>query len=274
MKIPMIAQIVGAITNIVLDPILIFGVWKNQGIGIAGAAIATVIGQMMAAVIVMRQGHHKAPSLHEFTGLVKHIYKLGLPNIIMQSAYTFYILGLNLILKSFSNQAITALGLYYKWQTFFFIPLGALQTCIVPILSYNYAAGKFSRCRKTLKDAVLMGLLLMFVGTLCFELIPIQLLRVFSKDSKVISIGTYGFRLIGLSFIPMVTSLIFPVFFQAIGYSIRSSVLTIIRTVILFVPLGWLFSRFGLERFWLTFIVTESVTTVIGYIMYKGFRKN
>ena len=89
-------------------------------------------------------------------------------------AYTFYILGLNLILASFSDQAVTALGLYYKWQTFFFIPLGAMQTCIVPVISYNYAADQLARCRNTLKTAVIFGMALMMVGVLCFVLIPQQ----------------------------------------------------------------------------------------------------
>ena len=96
------------------------------------------------------------------------IFRLGIPNILMQSAYTFYILGLNLILATFCDQAVTALGLYYKWQTFFFIPLGAMQTCMVPILSYNYAARNIGRCRKTLSVSVLFGLALMALGTLCF----------------------------------------------------------------------------------------------------------
>ncbi len=108
---------------------------------------------------------------------------IGAPNILMQSAYTFYILGLNLILATFCDQAVTALGLYYKWQTFFFIPLGAMQTCIVPIISYNYAARNIDRCKKTLSSAVVFGLVLMVFGTLCFLLFPEQLLRVFTKDA-------------------------------------------------------------------------------------------
>ena len=189
----------------------------------------------------------------------------------MQSAYTFYILGLNLILASFSDQAVTALGLYYKWQTFFFIPLSAMQTCIVPIVSFNYAAGNTDRCRKTLSTAVIFGLMLMMIGTLCFELIPVQMLRVFTSDELVVEIGRTGFRFIGISFIPMVTSLIFPVFFQAVGSALKSSLLTIIRTVVLFVPLGFLFSCFGLTWFWMTFPVTETLTSLVGIIYYRQF---
>ncbi|HBN10569.1 MAG TPA: MATE family efflux transporter [Ruminococcus sp.] len=266
MKLPMIAQIAGAAVNIILDPILIF----SFEMGIAGAAIATVAGQIAAALIVMPKAFCKSPAFSEYPHLVKRIYYLGFPNILMQSAYTFYILMFNLILKSFSDQAVTALGLYYKWQSFFFIPLGAMQTCIVPLISFNHGAGKYDRCRKTMSTAILMGMALMALGVLCFELVPSQMIQVFSHDSDVIAIGTHGFRLIGLSFIPMVTSLIFPVFFQAVGNSGKSSFLTVLRTVILFVPLGFLFARFGgLEYFWAVFPVTEIITSSAGYIMYK-----
>lgn len=273
MKIPMFAQIVGAIVNIILDPVLIFGVGIFPKLGIAGAGIATVVGQIVAALIVMPKGYKKSPAISKYKDYVKKIYMLGFPNIIMQSAYTFYILGLNLILKTFSDQAVTALGLYYKWQTFFFIPLGAMQTCIVPIISFNYSAKKLKRCKDTLKAAVVCGMGLMLIGVLCFEILPSQMLNVFSKDSEVISIGTVGFKIIGISFIPMVTSLIFPVFFQAVGSSVVSSLLTIVRTVILFVPLGFIFSRLGLDYFWLTFPFTEVITTIVGSVMYNRFVK-
>ena len=273
MKTPMYAQVIGAITNIILDPILIFGLWGMPELGIKGAAIATVLGQIVAALIVMRKGYRKSPNVSEYPKGVISIYKLGIPNILMQSAYTFYILGLNLILAKFSDQAVTALGLYYKWQTFFFIPLGALQTCIVPIVSFNYAARNIDRCKNILYTSTIFGIGLMFLGTLCFELLPSQMLSVFTNDSKVIEIGTVGFRFIGISFIPLVTSLIFPVFFQAVGYGVKSSVLTVIRTVVLFVPLGYVFSTLGLTYFWLTFPITEVLTSFVGFIFYKDFLK-
>ncbi len=271
MKTPMLAQIIGAVTNIILDPLLIFGMLGLPEMGIGGAAVATVTGQIMAALVVMKKGYRKSPELRLYPRHIADIFRLGVPNILMQSAYTFYILGLNLILSGFCDEAVTALGLYYKWQTFFFIPLGAMQTCIVPIISYNYAAKNLERCKKTLSTAILFGLLLMAVGTACFLLIPTQMLGVFTKDPLVIEIGRVGFRLIGISFFPMVTSLIFPVFFQAVGAALKSSALTVIRTVVLFVPLGYLFSRLGLDRFWLTFVVTEVLTSIVGLLFYKQF---
>lgn len=274
MKTPMTAQIIGAITNIVLDPLLIFGMFGFPKMGIAGAAVATVSGQIMAALIVMKKGFRKSPHRQVYPHHIAKIFQLGIPNILMQSAYTFYILGLNLILATFSDQAVTALGLYYKWQTFFFIPLGAMQTCIVPVISYNYAARNIERCKKTLSASIVFGMSLMALGTLCFVCIPSQMLRVFTSDELVIAIGRVGFRFVGISFLPMVTSLIFPVFFQAVGSSLKSSLLTVIRTVVLFVPLAYLFSRFGLNWFWLTYPVTEVITSLTGAYFYRQFLNN
>ena len=274
MKTPMYAQIVGAVTNIVLDPLLIFGMFGLPELGISGAAIATVTGQIAAALIVMRKGFRKSPALSVYPRHIAEIYRLGLPNILMQAAYTFYIFGLNLILSGFSDQAVTALGLYYKWQNFFFIPLGAMQTCIVPVISYNYAARNIDRCKKTLSASIIFGLALMAIGTFCFTCLPVQMLQTFSTDPLVIEIGTVGFRFVGVALLPMVTSLIFPVFFQAVGSSLKSSLLTVIRTVVLFVPLGYLFSRFGLNWFWMTYPVTELITTAVGFVFYRQFLNN
>lgn len=271
MKTPTVAQIAGAVTNIILDPVLIFGKFGFPEMGISGAALATVTGQIVAALVVAKRGFCKSPSLDKYSAYIKRIFKMGTPNILMQSAYTFYIFGLNLILSTFSDAAVTTLGLYYKWQTFFFIPLGAMQTCIVPVISFNYASGNIERCKKTLKSAVVFGLALMFLGTLCFIAIPSQMLSVFTSDKDVIEIGKIGFKFIGVSFLPMVTSLTFPVFFQAVGQSLKSSLLTVIRTVVLFVPLGFVFSRFGLDFFWLTYPVTELITSLVGIYFYRSF---
>lgn len=273
MKTPMVAQIVGAVVNIILDPILIFGMFGLPRMGIMGAAVATVLGQIVAALVVMKKGLRKSPSLKKYPRYIATIFKLGTPNILMQSAYTFYIFGLNLVLSTFSDAAVTVLGLYYKWQTFFFIPLGAMQTCIVPIISFNYAARKFDRCKKTLNTSILFGITLMASGTILFNLIPGAMIRFFSSDPQVLDIGLTAFRIMGFSFITIVMSLTYPVLFQAVGQSLKSSLLTIIRTVVLFVPLGYLFSRFGLDYFWLTYLVTDGIVGLLGFIMSQRFFK-
>ena len=274
MKTPMYAQIFGALTNIVLDPILIFGMFGVPAMGISGAAIATVAGQIVAAIVVFRRGCRKTPALSSYLTRMRMIFHLGLPNILMQSAYTIYIFGLNLILAGFCDQAVTALGLYYKWQTFFNIPLNAMMTCIVPVISFNYAARNIERCRSTLKVSLIFGMSFMIIAITCFMFIPVTLLKVFTSDPLAWDIGKVAFRIIATSFIPIVTSLIFPVFFQAVGFTVKSSLLTVIRTIILFVPLGYLFSLFGLTWFWLTFPVTEIVTSLVGYFFYIRFVGN
>lgn len=150
----------------------------------------------------------------------KWIYLLGYPSILMQMLYTVYIVALNMILAGFSDAAVTVLGLYYKMQTFFFIPLLGLQTCIVPVLSYNYAAKKYKRCQTILNESVLFSMLFMLIGVFCFELLPGTFLGLFSHDPDVFSLGIPAFRIIGLSFLPAVVSLLSPVFFQAIGISL------------------------------------------------------
>lgn len=271
MKTPTIAQIFGAVTNLIFDPLLIFGLFGFPRMGIAGAAIATVAGQIVAALIVMKKGFYRSPERRKYPHYVAKIFRLGLPNILMQSAYTFYIFGLNMILATFSDDAVTTLGLYYKWQTFFFIPLGAMQTCIVPVISYNYAAKNLARCKQTLRISILFGCAFMFLGTLCFNLIPEPMLRFFSSNEEVIRIGITAFRIIGWSFLPLVPSLTYPVLFQAVGQSVKSSALTILRTVVLFVPLGYLFSLIGLDYFWLTYPVTDGLTALVGFFMTTRF---
>ena len=268
MMVPMIAQIAGAVTNIVLDPLLIFGLWIFPQLGVAGAAYATVAGQVVAAIIVGVRGFRVPPPIAEFFTHVKEIFRLGYPSIFMQALYTVYIVVLNIILKGFSDDAVTVLGLYYKMQTFFFIPLQGLQTCIVPVLSYNYAQRKFARDRLIMRDSIIFSMAFMLVGVLCFELIPVQLISVFSSDDGVKSIGRVAFRIIGTSFLPAVPSLILPVFFQAIGKAVPSVLLSLTRQIFCLIPIFWDFSYLGLDYTWIAFPMAETITTAVGLILY------
>lgn len=181
----------------------------------------------------------------------KWIYLLGYPSILMQMLYTVYIVALNMILAGFSDAAVTVLGLYYKMQTFFFIPLLGLQTCIVPVLSYNYAAKKYKRCQTILNESVLFSMLFMLIGVFCFELLPGTLLGLFSHDPDVFSLGIPAFRIIGLSFLPAVVSL-----------------LSLIRQLGCLIPIFFVLSKIGLSYTWIAFPASEIITGAIGISLY------
>lgn len=175
---------------------------------------------------------------------------------------------LNAILTKFCDEAVTVLGLYYKLQTFFFIPMFGLQTCMVPVISYNYARHNFTRAKKVSNDAMIITAIGMIVGIICFEAFPKFFIGLFSKDEKVLEIGQIAFRIIGSSFLPAVFSLMLPMFFQAIGKSVPSIALSIIRQVLGLMPLFYAFSFIGLDYTWIAFPVSETITTIIGLALY------
>ena len=268
MFLPMLAQVSGAVVNIILDPILIFGVGPIPALGITGAAVATVIGQFTAAAIVAPHGFRRPPVLRKMGYHVRMIYRLGFPSIFMQLLFTVYIVALNVILAGFSDAAVTVLGLYYKLQSFFFIPLQGLQTCIVPLLSYNYACESYRRCERITADSFGIAAAFMIVGVLCFELIPRQMIGLFSSDALVLEIGEHAFHLVGLSFLPAVVSLMMPVFFQAIGAGAPSILLSLTRQIFCLIPIFWLLSRIGLDYTWFAFPISETITGTLGLWLY------
>ena len=269
MRRPMIAQTVGALTNIVLDPILIFGLGPVPATGVTGAAYATVCGQMAAATITAFGGISRPPERRQFAKYAKQIYWYGYASILMQALYTVYIVALNAILSGFSDAAVTVLGLYYKLQTFFFIPLIGLETCIVPVLSFNYAARSYDRCRETMKDTFLFSAVFMLVGGVCFGFFPSALLRIFSNSSEVLAIGKQAFPIIGASFVPAVFSLMTPVFFQAIGNGRVSVLLSVLRQIVCLIPIFWVLSRLGLSYTWFAFPISEVLVGCFGMALYR-----
>lgn len=268
MKIPMIAQVAGALVNIILDPVLIFGAGILEPMGIAGAALATITGQFAAALITGVTAFQKPPHLKVLIHYGKIIYQIGYPQILMQLLVTLYIVVLNVILAGFSDEAVTVLGLYYKIQTFFFIPLLSLNVCIVPILSYNYARKSYLRCHKLMKETIIISAIFMLLGTLCFECFPEKLIMFFSKDAQTISMGKTAFQIIGVSFIPAVFSLITPVYFQALGKALPSVILSLTRQVFCLIPAFWGLSFLGINYTWFAFPLAEIITGSIGLIMY------
>ena len=268
MRLPMIAQVAGALTNVLLDPLLIFGLGPLPEMGVAGAAYATIAGQFVAAAIVGAKGFRKPPAPRGMGRYMRQIYALGYPSILMQSLYTVYIMVLNIILAGFSDAAVTVLGLYYKLQTFFFIPLSGLQTCIVPVLSYNYAQRAYVRCKRVMRSAVAISAAFMLVGIVCFEAFPSGLLALFSREAAVLQIGEIALRIIALSFLPAVLSLMMPVFFQAIGSARASAWLSLTRQIFCLIPLFWLLSRIGLNWCWAAFPLSELITGGVGLWLY------
>lgn len=273
MVIPMAAQVVGALVNLVLDPIFIFGMFGLPATGTAGAAIATVIGQWLAMLIVLagvcRIYDVRKGKLNK--NICLQIYKEGLPSIVMQSLYTLYIVGLNLILKQLTEDAVTVLGIYYKVQAFFFIPLMGLQQVILPIISFNYGAQKEKRIQDTLKYSIGISCAVMLAGMAVFMLVPDKLVGIFSKDEAVLEIGCRAFRTICCNFLPAGIAMMFVVYFQGIERRSASIFVTVLRQVILLVPLAWLLHFWGLNYVWLTFPITEVIATGCCIALY--FRK-
>lgn len=266
----MAAQIVGALVNIALDPVLIFVL----GLGVKGAAIATVTGQSCTMLVMLPKVLREFDFNGSFSAkTVKEIYTAAVPQIILQSLYTVYIMGLNLILVGFSESAVTVLGIYYKLQTFTFIPISGLMQVLVPIVSYNYGAGNKERMYEILRLSIIFTASLSFLATLVFLAVPVQLSAIFSKSAEVWNIAKSGLRIIGTSFAPCAVVFMIMTFLQASDDGIKSIVLAVLRQLFLLVPLAYIFSRFGLVYTWLTFPVTETTVMITAIFMYRMAKK-
>lgn len=265
---PMAAQIVGAVTNIILDPVLIFGLFGAPRLGIAGAAIATVLGQWAAMAITFtavrriypRHGKWSVQSCFQ-------IYQNGIGSIVTQSLYTLYIVGLNMILALFSEDAVTVLGIYYKIQSFFFIPLLGFQQVLLPVISHNYGAKQIGRIQQTVRFAALLSTGLMLAATVVFWLFPEPLLGVFSSKEELLRIGGYALRIISLSFVPAGITIVVTSHLQGIAKMKLSVFVIVLRQVILLVPLAWLLHFAGLEAVWWTFPLTEVIVAAVSIFL-------
>lgn len=265
MIIPMIAQVTGAVVNIILDVILIFGAGYIPALGITGAAIATVIGQWVAMVITLLVVVKK----YSLRGKIKwdackQIYANGSGSIITQSLYTIYIVGLNMILKLFTEDAVTVLGIYYKIQSFFFISLLGFQQVLLPLFSYHYGAGDFQRNREILKYSMMFSVGIMAVATGIFFLFPEKLVQIFSTESAIVAIGNYAFPVISVSFVFAGLTIVITSYLQGIEHIKLSLFIIVLRQIILLVPLAWLFHFISLNAVWWTFPVTEIIASIAG----------
>ncbi len=270
MKIPMISQLIGAITNIVLDPVFIFGLAFIPSMGVSGAAIATVIGQIFAMIFVLivmyTKKHDVNMSLKKFRPELYYILgicKIGFPVMVMNAVASFTTMAMNGILAKFNN-AITILGIYFKLQSFIFMPIFGLTQGLLPILSYNYGAGNKERYIKTFKIAVFCAFLIMLLGLLIFQIFPGLLLSLFNPKTEMVGDGIYALKIISLCFIPAAFGITFTTALQALTFGKTSLLMSLFRQVIILIPVAVLLSViYQTKGVWFCYPVAELVTIAI-----------
>ncbi|MEZ3461752.1 MAG: MATE family efflux transporter [Lachnospiraceae bacterium] len=261
----MITQAVGAVTNIILDPILIFGLLGMPKMGVAGAAIATVIGQIVGGTLGLifniRVNKEITLSVKGFrpdAGTIGNIYKVGVPSIIMQAIGSVMTYGMNQILITFSSTATAVFGVYFKLQSFFFMPVFGLNNGLIPIVAFNYGAGKRSRVIKAIKCSLVYAFTLLLVGFIVFETIPGVLLGMFEASDEMLAIGVPALRIIGFHFLIAWFCIIAGSVFQALGNGVYSLVVSVARQLVVLLPAAFILARLGgLHAVWWAFPIAE-----------------
>ncbi len=267
----MISQLSGAITNIILDPILIFGLFGLPKMGVAGAALATVIGQHVGAVVAfvcnIKYNHEIDLSLKGFRPsgfLIGNIYMVGIPSIIMQSIGSIMTYCMNKILIDFSSTATAVFGVYFKLQSFFFMPVFGLNNGITPIIAYSYGAKQRKRMIKTIKISMGIAFGLMLFGFTCFEFIPHVLLRMFDASEEMMAIGRLALRIIGTHFLFAWFCIISGTIFQALGKAVYSMIVSIMRQLVVLVPAAYILAKIGgLNVVWWSFPIAEAMSLTV-----------
>ncbi len=278
---PTVIQIIGAVTNIILDPIMIFGLFGFPALGIRGAAIATVIGQgvsmLISFYVLLRKDHDVWVDVKNFKydkDLMKEVVSIGIPNTMMNALPSFLNMGLNGILVSFSNAAVSVLGVYFKLQTFVFMPASGLSQGAMPLMGFSYGAKLKDRLNETMKYNVLVTFVIMIIGVAIFNIFPRQLLLIFNADQSMMEIGVSAIRIVSLSFIPATIGYSVPTLFQAMGKGKESLVIFVLRQFIITLPLSYLLSKsFGLNGIWVSFIVAETIAAFTAYAFWNKLRK-
>lgn len=271
----MITQATGAIINIILDPILIFGLCGFPEMGIAGAAIATVIGQSVGGFLAMWLHFAKNKDIHfKFSDckpnkyIIGQIYIVGVPAIIMQAIGSIMIYGMNMILIGFSATATTVFGVYFKLQSFVFMPVFGLTNGMISIAAYNYGAKNRKRFIEVSKTAMISVLLIMLFGSVVFLTCTEMLLHLFQASDAMLEIGIPALRIIGLGFLGAGYSIVLSSVFQSLGNGIYSMIISVVRQLIAILPIAFLLSFRGIEAVWWAFPISELITVIISTFFF------
>jgi len=278
----MITQATGAIINLILDPILIFGLFGLPELGVAGAAIATVAGQIVAGILAIvineKKNHEVNVSLKGFKpcgNTIKRIYIVGVPSIIMQSIGSIMVYGMNKILMAFSSTAAAVFGIYFKLQSFIFMPIFGLNNGMVPIIAYNYGARHRKRMTKTIKLSVAYAVAIMAVGTLVFQLIPDKLFMLFDASEHMLSMGVPALRIISLHFIIAGFCIVAGSVFQALGNAVYSMINSICRQLVVLLPAAYILARIGgVNYVWWSFPIAELMSLIMSVIFMVKIYKD
>ena len=278
----MVTQGLGAIINIILDPIFIFGLCGFPKMGVAGAALATITGQIIACLLALffnlkfnHDIHFKFKRFRPNAHIVKQIYSVGIPSIIMQSIGSVMTFGMNTILITFSTTATAVFGVYFKLQSFVFMPVFGLNNGMIPIIAYNLGAKQKKRMFDTIKLAMIYATGMMIIGVIFFETIPQTLLGFFNASEAMIKIGTPALRIIAIHFIFACFSIVCSATFQAVGKGTYSLLTSLIRQLLVLLPCAYVLSLTGnLDLIWLCFPIAEIFSAVTSFILMKRTRRH
>lgn len=278
----MVTQGTGAIINIILDPIFIFGLFGFPKMGVAGAALATVTGQIIACLMAVffnlkfnHDIHFNFKGFKPNTYIIKQIYSVGIPSIIMQSIGSVMTFGMNTILISFSTTATAVFGVYFKLQSFVFMPIFGLNNGMIPIIAYNLGAKQKKRMFATIKLAMIYATGMMFIGVTLFETIPQTLLGFFNASPDMIKMGIPALRIIAIHFIFAGFSIVCSATFQAVGKGTYSLLTSLIRQLVVLLPCAYLLSLTGnLDLIWLSFPIAELFSASISFVLMKKTQKH
>ena len=276
-KISMLTTVIGAVINIVLAPILIFGLLGFPKMGIAGAAWATVIGQCLGAVVAVTLNHFKNPEVHlrlrhirPNGRLMGEITAISIPSIIMSCISSLTCFVMNMILIAYSSTAVAVFGVYFKLQSFVFMPVFGLNNGMVPIIAYNYGAQKPERIHKTIRLGMVYAVAIMVIGLLVFQLIPKELLLMFDASDAMLEIGAPALRIMSLAFVFAGIGIVSGSACQAFGYSVYSMLISIARQIVVLIPAAYLLSLTGVLRsIWFAFPIAEIFSLILSLFFLR-----